>query len=70
MHIKIAFSCDNAAFEDDLVAEISSVVESVKVKILCLTQFNGKERVLEEGTLRLRDTNGNTIGKVIVEEEQ
>jgi len=60
MHIKIAFSCDNAAFEDDLVAEISSVVESVKVKILCLTQFNGKER----------DTNGNTIGKVIVEEEQ
>jgi len=62
MHIKIVFSCDNAAFEDDMRGEVKEVL----LRSLWALDVLG----FKEGEGHLSDTNGNTIGKVIVEEEQ
>lgn len=58
MHVQINFSCDNAAFEDNLRGEISSILKLANEKLF---------QELSETTIRywettLKDSNGNTVG--------
>lgn len=55
--IRIAIAIDNAAFEDDLVGEVTRILSVVSSS---LTQL------AEDGELQLRDINGNTVGKARV----
>jgi len=48
---------DNAAFDDDFEGEIEAVMDQAKEKLIAM----------EEGYLR--DSNGNTVGEVFIEDE-
>lgn len=66
--VRIEFSVDNAAFEDDFEHELDLVLEQVRKNILA-QQASSKPmsalfgcRVADSDSLR--DSNGNTIGSV------
>jgi hypothetical protein len=59
MKITIEFSDSNAAFEDNGLPEYRYIMQQV-IERACN---------LETGEYRLRDSNGNTVGKVKIEAE-
>lgn len=59
MFVRIEFSMDNAAFEDS--EEVSRVLEMAAKKISTMAECSGS--TMEA----LMDTNGNTVGNVVVE---
>ena len=62
MKVRIEFETDNAAFEDDFDGEVAFVFERARAHTLeTLTHGRPTEHPL-------RDSNGNTIGKVEVTE--
>lgn len=60
--VKIEFATDNAAFEDDYLGEMKSVLDYAAA---CIRMNNKDGR--EADTFTLRDSNGNIVGKVTVE---
>ncbi len=60
MKIKIEFDCDNAAFDGNLLSEVRDVMERAMSHIVNNEYYSGEDDSI------LRDTNGNTIGKVEV----
>lgn len=62
MNITIEINCDNAAFEDDAGREVARILADLASKLPRLrnpAKWDG---------LTLCDINGNTVGKVTVEE--
>ena len=55
--IKIEFNIDNAAFEDDLPGEVLQIFHEI---------HDNLGELADTGELRIRDSNGNTIGKAEV----
>ncbi len=68
MQIKIAFNCDNAAFQDDLFSEISNVLDSCKEKIFQQLERTSALCKHFEASDKVQDSNGNTIGTITVED--
>lgn len=74
MKIIIEFECDNAAFEDGCIydgciySELRQVFHQAERKILNqLAREPATVCDTPEAADKLLDTNGNTIGKVVVE---
>jgi hypothetical protein len=67
MRVLIEIECDNASFEDSLEAEVSFVLGGAVMKIL--KQLSRKPCVCDapEVSDKLLDSNGNTVGRVVVE---
>jgi hypothetical protein len=59
MKVKIEFSCDNAAFDDEYFA-----VEVANVLMRCQRKLLGMRAGIDYGSRPLFDSNGNTIGSV------
>ncbi len=69
MRVEIEFACDNAAFEDAFPTEIRMLMEQAAGKIDQMVEQTPEGLCLpagEESGAFLRDTNGNTCGKVTV----
>lgn len=64
MRLKIAFDCNNAAFEDN-PGEINYILDQCKAKLEQLAPYHiiPGEPVIA----KLRDTNGNTVGSLTLE---
>lgn len=60
MDITITINTDNAAFEDDYAREVERILLDVARRI----KHEGREA---GASFSLRDINGNTVGKVVVE---
>jgi hypothetical protein len=63
MKVKIEFDCDNAAFADDFEFEVYAIMRR------CADQVLYSRHQREAGTHAVKDTNGNTVGKVSLIEE-
>lgn len=64
MKIKIEFETSNAAFEDNLEKEIIFVLNS------CFNKIHMHSYLTQEGSTSILDSNGNTIGKIEVTDEE
>jgi hypothetical protein len=64
MNIRIEINCESAAFADHYAGnELATILHNLTVKLI----GRDEDRVLEEvNGLRLRDSNGNTVGRVWV----
>lgn len=67
MKVKIEIECDNAAFDEDPQGEFGYILDQAKEKIDAPELFHA----IQAGDARpfsnsLRDTNGNTVGKIEV----
>ena len=60
--ITITFSTANSAFEDDPHAEISSILESIAQNFIEGEYESNEHR-------KIYDSNGNSIGTLIIKEE-
>lgn len=70
MKVKIEFSVDNAAFEDDMEHELKCVLLSCAHKILAQQERRaGCVCDAPEVSDKILDINGNTIGAVQLVEE-
>jgi hypothetical protein len=68
MKISVEFDTNNAAFDENPSMEIRDVLNQAAAKAFqILTEGGG---VSCAGEARLRDTNGNTVGTVKVEEDR
>jgi len=66
MKLTIQIGMDNAAFEDAPLYEVERILASICLKLNSMIQcVNGGNEYDEE---KLRDTNGNTVGFVRLEE--
>lgn len=67
MKIRLEFDRDNAVFEDDLIGEVTSILEQATrhLEINFEVALHGSRPMLQEW--RLRDSNGNTVGFLKVE---
>lgn len=65
MKVSIEFECVNAAFQDDLAREVLQLLSKAVPKILlhAIQEGRGPET---ESQGRLRDTNGNTVGSIVI----
>jgi len=61
VRVRITINCDNAAFGDAPVFEVARILNRYAALI-------ENDRNLPLGALRLKDHNGNTVGKVEVSE--
>ena len=61
MNIKIEINTDNAAFQEDMTAEVLEIIRRLTLKI-------GRDEVtITTGEYaNLKDTNGNTVGSFTV----
>lgn len=66
MRVKIEFDCDNAAFEDN-PGEINFILDRCKAKLEQLAPYQASAG--EPVIAKLRDTNGNTVGSLIIEDD-
>lgn len=69
MQIKIEFSCDNAAFEDDFRAEVGRVLEQARRSLFPYQKNALDFRLCEPGgSVPLLDSNGNAVGSITIME--
>ena len=66
MKIKIEFDLENAAFKDFPLMEVDAVMKQAKKKVF--NSMDGGDFKAFEGILM--DTNGNTIGSVLVTKDE
>jgi len=64
MKVKIEFSCDNAAFTDGAVGEMTRILASAAAK---LGVMYAERALYDENMEHLMDYNGNKVGTVVLE---
>ena len=68
MRIKIDFCCDNAAFEDDLFAEIEYLLYQIPEKVRQQLARKPCVCTAPESADKLFDSNGNSVGSLKIKE--
>jgi len=71
MRFKLYIDCDNAAFEDDCSAEIARILKGIagSLRESGCTAPHAVASWIGRGEIgKLYDVNGNTVGKVSVDE--
>jgi hypothetical protein len=58
MQVKITIDCDNAAFEHRPFDEVARILQQAAIKVRLFSKVDKR--------FTLRDTNGNTVGKMEV----
>jgi hypothetical protein len=67
MKIRIEFDCDNAAFEFDFAGEVNAILRKAYRNIMDQSRRPKALCTHPEAADVLLDTNGNTVGTVVLE---
>lgn len=68
--VRIEFDTDNAAFEDDAIGEVEAILKRVGLQAASVRGLSGQEGgvLADLDGKPIRDTYGNTVGKITVKE--